>query len=514
MFNHSKQRLLTRILPAAAVFMVLAAGAQAATLFVANNGVDSPGCGATQTPCRSISRAIGNAKAGDEVVVGPGRYGDLNGNGAIGEAGEESGATGCDCMIAVNKALVIRSSHGAAATLIDARTVNVTQNVLFIATGGEFGRPGQGFTVTPAIGAAQFAPFGIMIDSNDVSVRGNQVVGSFQSKGIGINTVCSAGVVRIEDNQVMGWNLGIQPECANKTVRRNALSFNVWGVLAFTDLPVADNVAIGNSASGIHVTGGSASGNIAAGNATGLSSSFVGVLSGNAALGNSVGIDSFDGGGAVQGNNLIGNQCGLRREGPSSAIATNDFWGAATGPGVDPADNVCFGLAVTSPFATTPFNVPNPLPAPSVYRINTGGAAFSGVGGVQWMADSYFNTGSVVSNTNTIAGTSDDGLYQSFRTDASGTPELKYSLAVPNGTYQVKLHFAEIVLRGAGLRKFNVKIDNATVLTNFDIFAEAGQSNKAVIKTFTTTVTGGTLTIEFLHVVGDPAISAIEVVPQ
>ncbi len=92
--------------------------------------------------CRSISEAIQNSAAGDEIVVGPGRYGDLNGNGVLGEAGEEIPAAGCACMIAMNKPVVVRSSHGAAATLIDGRTVDAIQNVLLITTGGEFGRPG------------------------------------------------------------------------------------------------------------------------------------------------------------------------------------------------------------------------------------------------------------------------------------------------------------------------------------------------------------------------------------
>ena len=62
--------------------------ASAATLLVANNGVDSPTCGPAE-PCRSLARAIANAVAGDTIVVGPGRYGDLNGDGTLGNAAGE-----------------------------------------------------------------------------------------------------------------------------------------------------------------------------------------------------------------------------------------------------------------------------------------------------------------------------------------------------------------------------------------------------------------------------------------
>jgi len=64
--------------------------ADSATLNVANNGVDSDICGAASAPCRSISQAIANAADGDTVVVGPGRYGDLNGDGRLGGPGEEA----------------------------------------------------------------------------------------------------------------------------------------------------------------------------------------------------------------------------------------------------------------------------------------------------------------------------------------------------------------------------------------------------------------------------------------
>lgn len=37
----------------------------------------SPTCGRRDRPCRSISQAITSATAGDLVLVGPGRYGDL-----------------------------------------------------------------------------------------------------------------------------------------------------------------------------------------------------------------------------------------------------------------------------------------------------------------------------------------------------------------------------------------------------------------------------------------------------
>jgi hypothetical protein len=53
------------------------------------------------------------------------------------------------------------------------------------------------------------------------------------------------------------------------------------------------------------------------------------------------------------------NNCGLRTF--PAITATNNFWGAATGPGPDPADAICspLGEPVTfTPFATEEFEIP------------------------------------------------------------------------------------------------------------------------------------------------------------
>jgi hypothetical protein len=89
-----------------------------------------------------------------------------------------------------------------------------------------------------------------------------------------------------------------------------------------------------------------------------------------------------------------------------------------------------------------------------------------------------------------------------------------YNIPLPNGTYQVTLHFAETSpsVTAIGQRKFNVSLEGATVLTNFDIFAQAGK-NTALIKTFTRSVTDGTLNLGFTAVANAPEINGIAVTP-
>uniref|UniRef100_A0A0E0B1Q4 non-specific serine/threonine protein kinase n=1 Tax=Oryza glumipatula TaxID=40148 RepID=A0A0E0B1Q4_9ORYZ len=106
-----------------------------------------------------------------------------------------------------------------------------------------------------------------------------------------------------------------------------------------------------------------------------------------------------------------------------------------------------------------------------------------------------------------------------------------YGLCMHNGSYTVKLHFAEIVFTNdstycsLGKRRFNVFIQGRMVLEDFDIEQSAGGAAKAVIKTFMANVTNHTLEIHFYWAgrgttgipkrgYYGPLISAISVVPN
>ena len=96
----------------------------------------------------------------------------------------------------------------------------------------------------------------------------------------------------------------------------------------------------------------------------------------------------------------------------------------------------------------------------------------------------------------------------------AGGVAFTFGVPVTNGTYQVRLHFAELNKNGAGLRVFDVNIEGgANELTNFDVWAQAAGINKAIVREFTTTVTDGTLTIQFIRQVENAKISGIEILP-
>ena len=165
------------------------------------------------------------------------------------------------------------------------------------------------------------------------------------------------------------------------------------------------------------------------------------------------------------------------------------------------------------PYSNTVSRTTAVPPATSI-RVNVGGAAYTDAGGNLWSADTGFNTGSALGwpASTVIAGTSEPTLYQTERWDEPSAPALTYSFNVPNGTYQVKLHFAEnySALFAVGQRVFGVQVEGVTVIPALDVFAEAG-ARTALIKTLDATVSDGALNIAFIHNVEDPFVNAIEV---
>ena len=88
---------------------------------------------------------------------------------------------------------------------------------------------------------------------------------------------------------------------------------------------------------------------------------------------------------------------------------------------------------------------------------------------------------------------------------------------LPRGqTYTVRLHFAETTYHAAGKRLFNADINGRRVLTDFDVYAEAGGENKALVKDFPgfAPLPNGSITIAFSRGSADePKISGIQIFP-
>src|SRR6185369_5525964 len=110
----------------------------------------------------------------------------------------------------------------------------------------------------------------------------------------------------------------------------------------------------------------------------------------------------------------------------------------------------------------------------------------------------------------TVTGTKDPALFTSEHWGMKS-----FSTNIPNGKYVAKLYFAEtysgITAPGQRVFSFNVM---GHEFKDFDIWVKAGGPNRAYIESVPVEVTNGEFRIVFTAKVENPAIKAIEVIPQ
>ncbi len=162
----------------------------------------------------------------------------------------------------------------------------------------------------------------------------------------------------------------------------------------------------------------------------------------------------------------------------------------------------------------TPTTAPTATPTRVLYvqRVNSGGPTYTDGQAAAWAADKAFATGSwgyvsgsAKSSTMSVAGTTDDFLFQKYREGMS-----EYRFTVPNGTYQVELSFVEFVAGKAGERVMRISLEGAIVENALDIYAVAGKG-ALVQRSYTVTVSDGILNLGFAKSGGSkaPMVSAI-----
>ena len=170
-----------------------------------------------------------------------------------------------------------------------------------------------------------------------------------------------------------------------------------------------------------------------------------------------------------------------------------------------------------------------PEPHEALYRIDVGSNSdYTDTDGNVWSADTdLFAPGNAVAeNAGAVAiiNTEDDLLYQTYRSKIQGSPPqdqrvLSFNLPIdsPTSDLDVRLHFAETYWglngrAGANQRVFDVRVEEETIMNDFDIFAEAtGARNATVIQIGDVAVSDGELNLEFDPETDFASIAAIEV---
>ena len=144
-------------------------------------------------------------------------------------------------------------------------------------------------------------------------------------------------------------------------------------------------------------------------------------------------------------------------------------------------------------------------------QINSGGPAVS-----PFIADTGFTGGSTINHANTIdlTGVTNPAPMAVYQTARIGN----FTYTIPatgfaaGSSHTVRLHFAETFWTSAGSRIFNVTINGAQVLTNFDIFAATGAKNKAIVEQFTVNAnSSGQYVIQFTTVKDNSLVSGTEI---
>jgi beta-glucanase (GH16 family) len=143
------------------------------------------------------------------------------------------------------------------------------------------------------------------------------------------------------------------------------------------------------------------------------------------------------------------------------------------------------------------------------------------VGTNNFVQDTGFNLGAsnAVPDAIDVTGVTNPAPQGVYRTERWGPTTYTIPNLSPGANFTVRLHFNETAVTAAAQRSFNVAINGATVLTNFDIFATAGAAFKALVKEFPATADAtGKITIAFTKGTNgaphtNPSIRGIEVIP-
>lgn len=238
---------------------------------------------------------------------------------------------------------------------------------------------------------------------------------------------------------------------------------------------------------------------------------------GLAALG---GCPDGDGDGVADKDDVCPNEAGL---------ADLDGCPDADGDGIADKDDACPNEAGVPALDGCPEDAEEStvLAGDSLLKINCGGEEVT-IGADTFLIDQFLG-GALAAyeahpSITEIGNTDLDEIYltETITSNDANQGPVSYDIPISNGTYTVKLHFAEIYWGvsktdaegqegGVGSRIFDVDIEETSILNDFDVFAVTGGPAIAITKMYDIEVTDGELNIVFTSSVDKPKVSAIEI---
>jgi len=174
--------------------------------------------------------------------------------------------------------------------------------------------------------------------------------------------------------------------------------------------------------------------------------------------------------------------------------------GTQTGTVYDPNGNV-LRVADADAYAATP-----------LYAVHCSGNSIGHFSGDAYFSGGYGAWASPSPDASDVAGPVPAGLYTTQRL---GAFTYTFPNLTPGKLYTLRLHFVESGHTAPGQRLFNLDINGGRALTNFDVFAAAGATNKAYIVEGSIAANGsGQIVVSFTPGAADvPVCSGLEVLP-
>ncbi len=135
-----------------------------------------------------------------------------------------------------------------------------------------------------------------------------------------------------------------------------------------------------------------------------------------------------------------------------------------------------------------------------------------------WQPDRYATTGYAMNYSGHLV----DGAWDAKIYETSREGDFQYDIPLAPGTYELRLHFAEMLFGGRnvgaggeGSRVFNVDANEKRLLTRFDILSDAAGANIADERVFKdiSPDRDGFLHLRFTHMIRDPLLNALEILP-
>jgi len=140
-----------------------------------------------------------------------------------------------------------------------------------------------------------------------------------------------------------------------------------------------------------------------------------------------------------------------------------------------------------------------------VWASNIGGPAYMAVDGTSYAAEQSVSGGNV-GEIDSIKGTQDDFLYQSYREG-----DIRIARAMPNGIYDITFHFAEPNDVAPGERLFDIVVEDERVIEGLDVMLlRDGKVRSALTVTIRNVqLDDGELSISFEASEGLPILSGL-----